>query len=283
MPSETGVVQNALPIRHGMPTMGNVLKSVGYETYYCGKWHIPNPYPLEIAGFKVLPAGYQSQGHLGDTAVSQACQGFLNNRRSAQPFLLVTSFLQPHDICAWVSDHRESPTHELPRGLTEAQLPELPPNFNYDHREPQEGPLKNRPVWTPPQWRYYLWSYYRHVEMVDAEIGRVLDALEDSPHANNTLIVFASDHGEGRGRHQTVMKNFLYDEAVAVPLVFSWPGQVAQGAHDAAHLVSSTDFLPTMCDYAGVSTPRAWWVGACAPCWRGETRSGATWSRRRSR
>ena len=253
MPSETAVETNRLHIRRGMPTMGNVLRSGGYETFYCGKWHLPFECQVEIEGFRVLPGGINNRGNMGDTAVSQACQGLLKNRGSKQPFLLVASFLQPHDVCSWVTEHSKNPTKQLPPELTEAQLPQLPANFHYDHREPVE--MTHRPRWTPTQWRYYLWNYYRHVEMVDAEVGRILDAVEDTPYADNTLIMFTSDHGEGRAHHQSVMKNFLYDEAVTVPLIYSWPGRIAAGARDATHLVSSTDFLPTMCDYAGVATP----------------------------
>jgi arylsulfatase A-like enzyme len=109
--------------------------------------------------------------------------------------------------------------------------------------------------WTERQWRYYLWSYYRQVEMVDAEIGRVLNALDESGQADNTLIVLTSDHGEGMARHQTVLKNFLYDEAAKVPLLVSWPGHVRKGVRDSGHLVSGVDVISTMCDYAGIAGP----------------------------
>ncbi len=153
--------------------------------------------------------------------------------------------MQPHDICYWIRLHGSSDSPNLPYGLTESQLPELPPNFTYDPREPKALSLGHfRPKdWTPLHWRYYLWSYYRHVEMVDAEIGRILDALDDSPYIDNTMIIFASDHGEGQGRHKTVLKNFLYDEAAKVPLIVSWPGRVQQGVQDTTHLTSSTDIL----------------------------------------
>jgi choline-sulfatase len=100
-----------------------------------------------------------------------------------------------------------------------------------------------------------LWSYYRHVEMVDAEIGRVLTALDAGGERDNTIVVMTSDHGEGRGRHQMVLKNYLYDEAARVPLVVSWPGHIASGKRNETHLVSGTDIMPTLCDYAGVKTP----------------------------
>lgn len=105
------------------------------------------------------------------------------------------------------------------------------------------------------QWRFYLWSYYRHVEMVDAEVGRVLDALEDSGERENTVIILTSDHGEGRGRHHMVGKNYLYDEASRVPFLISWPGRLPAGKQDTTHLVSGIDIMPTICDYAGVKAP----------------------------
>ncbi len=240
MPSETAVLGNEGGIRPGMPTMGQVFRDGGYETFYAGKWHLPEVYTDKIPGFHVLPCGISGEGQFGDTAVSQACQGLLGNRSSTQPFLLVASLLQPHDICAWILDHTKDPVHTLPQGLDESRLPQLPPNFHYDRREPRE--LRPAPHWTPLQWRHYLWCYYRHVEMVDAEVGRILDSVENSPGAANTIVMFCSDHGEGQARHKRVMKNNVYDEGANVPLVISWPGQIAQGVKDASHLASSTDF-----------------------------------------
>jgi len=105
------------------------------------------------------------------------------------------------------------------------------------------------------QWRYYIWAYYRMVEEVDAEIGRVLQALEDSGQADNTIVIFTSDHGEGRGRHQMIVKNYLYEEAVKVPLIFSCPGRMGEGVQDREHLVTGADIMATVCDYAGVKPP----------------------------
>ena len=86
-------------------------------------------------------------------------------------------------------------------------------------------------------------------------MGRVLDALEDSGLAENTVIFFTADHGDGMGCHKTVQKMFLYDEAAAVPFVVSWPGQVAEGVQDGTHLVSGLDLAPTLCDFGGIEAP----------------------------
>jgi arylsulfatase A-like enzyme len=251
---ETGVIQNGLPIRSDIPNMGQWLGERGYEAVYTGKWHLPQSFAPQVPGFTNIASGIGGQGNVGDAAVSRACQGYLHNRTGDEPFLLVASFLQPHDVCQWVSMHRNAPD-ELPYPEIAGKLPKLPPNFAYDENEPLKLKNTKRPSWSPEQWRYYVWSYYRLVEMVDAEIGRVLQALEDTGQAENTVIILTADHGEGRGRHQMVLKNYLYDEAAKVPLLVSCPGRMPEDRRDRAHLVSGLDVLPTVCDYAGVEVP----------------------------
>ncbi len=251
---ETGVIQNNLAIRPDLPNMGQWLGERGYETVYAGKWHLPVSFSPEVPGFELIPTGIGGQGNIGDGAISRACQAYLHSRTGADPFLLVASFLQPHDVCQWVSMHRKAPD-ELPYAEIAQKLPELPPNFRYDTNEPARLRNTNRPKWSPEQWRYYIWSYYRLVEMVDAEVGRVLQALDDTGETENTIIIFTADHGEGRGRHQMVLKNYLYDEAAKVPLIVSCPDRMLEDRRDETRLVSGLDVLPTVCDYAGVERP----------------------------
>jgi choline-sulfatase len=142
-----------------------------------------------------------------------------------------------------------------------SELPELPENFQFDRSEPESTKkrrLGNEPFkgnWDEEQWRYYRWSYYRHIEHLDAEIGRVLTALEDRGCIDDTLIVLTSDHGEGMGHHQMVRKSSFYDEAARVPLLFSWPGHIAEDKTDEVNLASGLDVMPTLCDYAGIKSP----------------------------
>lgn len=258
---EAGVHENGRPIRADIPNLGQWLSDqAGYEAIYAGKWHLPGSATHFIPGFRVLTPGVGGQGHLGDTAISSACAGWLRNRTATDPFLLVASFLQPHDICQWLRLNSRGQDELALRDLAD-ELPPLPENFDFDPNEPatissrrarNEGVRNN---WSEQQWRYYLWCYYRHVEMVDAEIGRVLEALEASGHADDTLVIFTSDHGEGCGHHQMTRKNFLYEESLAVPLIASLPGEIASGQANVSHVVSGLDITPTVCDYAGVSTP----------------------------
>ena len=272
---ETGVVVNNRPIRSTIPNMGQWLREQGgYETLYAGKWHLPASYTPYIPGFDVITTGINGQGGVCDASVSRACQAYLRNRSGAsrKPFLMVASFLQPHDICQFVSMHAKS-GEMLFYDRVKDRLPPMPANHEFDPREPAAMTHKQRPDWSEAQWRYYIWSYYRMVEMVDAEVGRVLTALDDGGEADDTLVVFTADHGEGRGRHKLVTKNYLYDEAAKVPLVVAAPG-AAKGRRDAAHLVSGLDILPTVCDYAGLKTPANVWGRTLRPLLEGK---GTAW------
>ncbi len=257
--SETGVVQNEWRIAENMPDLGQWFSARGYESVYAGKWHVPGRDFYK--SFRVLTPGH-GMGEHGDAAISRAAEGFLLNYRGDKPFFLSLGFLQPHDCCYWAWELAKDTGKLLYPELAD-KLPPLPGNFHFDMQEPElvRKPWREGKAWeflhgwSEQHWRYYIWGYYRHVEMVDAEIGRALDALEDAGLARNTLVVFSSDHGDGMGCHKTVQKGFLYDEAAAVPFVVSWPGQVAEGVQDTAHLVSGLDLAPTLCDYAGIETP----------------------------
>lgn len=259
--TETGVHSNGIRIRKDIPNMGQWFsENSDYETFYSGKWHLPNNHIKNIEGFQVLSPGLSGPGFLGDASVSRASEAWLRNRTSKNPFLMVASFLQPHDICEWLRINMNNPESLRYPELAD-QLPPLPSNFNYDPLEPRHIQIirnKNEPVkgkWSKLQWRYYLWSYYRHIEMVDAEIGRILQALQDTGLIQNTLVMFISDHGEGVAGQQMVRKSNPYDGASTVPWVLSWPGKIQKGVIDSQHLVSQLDMMPTVCDFAGIKTP----------------------------
>ncbi len=257
MPVETGVVQNDLRIRADLPNLGEWLGAqAGYQTAYCGKWHLPGGIhdPL-VKGFQRL-AGGGGQGAHDDHWVTQACEAYLHERaaRRAEPFLLVASYMQPHDICYWMIHPETLVSDRLPYPQLADRLPALPPN----HKSRPPGPAKADKAYTgfttDEQWRYYLYAYYRMVEMLDADVGRLLEALDETGLADDTIVIFTADHGEGAGRHGNVQKWHPYDESMKVPFVVAGPG-VTAGARDATHLVSGIDVMGTFCDYAGVPLP----------------------------
>lgn len=253
---ETGVIANVDEIggiREDIPNIGQWLSPHGYETVYSGKWHVPEPNPEHIEGFTVLPGGLGGQGTLGDQAVSSASAGWILNRKSDNPFFLTVNFLQPHDICNWISRHKD--INDFMHSISEEELPPLPDNFQYGLEPRLVKPYhKMEGIWSDNLWRYYIWSYYRMVEEVDAEIGRILNALDVAGYTDNTVIIFTSDHGDGQAHHKTVTKNFLYDEAVRVPLIIAGPTTLI-GKIDNENLTSGLDIMQTVCDFAGIIAP----------------------------
>jgi len=105
------------------------------------------------------------------------------------------------------------------------------------------------------QWwlKRYVQGYYAGVSYVDDLLGSILDAVENSPHADNTYIIFTSDHGYHLGEKTLIKKTTLYDVVTKVPFVISGPG-IAQSASSQVP-VSCIDLYPTIIDFAGLPDP----------------------------
>lgn len=260
MPHEIGVDRNSVPINPAIPLSGEVFRAAGYDTGYAGKWHMPDPYPQDgIAGFEVLNKTTR-QGKLArdvDEATMKAAIGFLKRERD-KPFLLVVSFINPHDICLLAGE--DSPLLADvwkaygPQGGVE--VPPLPANHGPTAGQPDSiGRRPRREDWDQDHWRRYRYAYYRMVEDVDRQVGQVLETLREMKQEEDTVVVFTSDHGEGLGSHRWTGKMMYYEEEASVPLIVSWKGILPAGRIDREHLVSTLDVLPTICDYAGVAGP----------------------------
>ncbi len=262
MASEHGDIDNRkVDPRPDLPTLGEWLgEHSGYRRIFAGKWHAgDHPFRYSIRGFDVILSGINRNAMLGDPSIAAVSEAFIRNQTGqAGPWLLVTCLQQPHDICESIRmDSQPMPC--LPYGLAESDLPPLPDNFDYAHPPSAAIPEPKNPEWTELNWRYYLWSYYRHVEMCDAQVGSILSALEETGQLETTLIVFTSDHGEALGSRRHVQKNNVFDESVRVPFAVCWPGRVPV-VDDEDTLVSGLDIAPTICDYAGAPVP-AWYRG----------------------
>ncbi len=260
MPHETGVRVNGRAIAAGMPTMGEHFREHGYATVYGGKWHLPKSFQ-EPPGFDYLIGG-NSLGARMDEPLATAAARFLTEKPK-QPFLLVASFMNPHDICSWIRAHPgtreyEDPSRFPPPRLNMAIDPDEPEYLQY-HRTGNynlmSNSLKISSEWKLDDWRFYLHDYYRMVEDVDRQIGRVLSALKLSGLEANTLVVLTADHGEGQGSHRWTQKAALWEETAKVPLIVAGAGVKARGLVDSRSLVSGLDVLPTLCDYAGIPAP----------------------------
>ena len=270
-PHETGVTQNSGPEGGLDPKefvcLGTYFRDAGYDTPYCGKWHLCyDAKDTQAHGFEIA-TGKRTGGH--DAGVTDGAVQFLA-RRHDKPFLLVASFLNPHNVCEWARRlaGREQRLNcgEIGEPPPLAQLPPVPANLAPPQNEPDGMTLIRRgyqvdsgafPVgnFTVEDWRKERWGYYRMIEKVDAEIGKVLAALRQAGLEDNTLIVFTADHGECAGAHGFNQKTVFYEESARIPLIIAGKGKTAGGRTD--KLVNTgIDLLPTMLDFAGLAIPR---------------------------
>ena len=247
-PLEHGVLGNAVPVNPDLPDLGQWLRERGtYDTAYTGKWHIPGRSVAD--SFDYLHPG-TGMGEIGDGDVGRAATAFLSGRSSDRPFFLSVGFLNPHDCCYTCGAGGGVGKFDYAPAIAD-ELPPLPSNFDPALpwlSDEQRGRVGH---WTELDWRYYIYSCYRQTEMADAHVGLVYDALRRSRFADNTLVIFSADHGEGMGHHGRILKNFLEEESWRVPTIVVPPGGARRGTQD-RRLVSSLDIPATICDFAGV-------------------------------
>jgi choline-sulfatase len=262
MPHETKITANldAKCTTFHAPMLGRIFADAGYDCGYAGKWHLPlRLSQMDIHGFGWFPPETEK---CPDAKIPAAVTGFLSQKRKS-PFLMVASFINPHDICQWARGDR-LPHGPIPDPPAAEKCPALPDNFAIPENEPdvirkvQHSSMSVYPSvdWTPDKWRQYRWAYYRLIEKVDAQIGEVLEALRNAGVEDNTLVVFTADHGDGTAAHHWNQKQVLYEEPARVPFIVSGNKFTKAGQVDRTHLVSTgLDLVPTVCDYAGVPVP----------------------------
>lgn len=257
MSSEHRAVGGGSRIREDLVDFGQWFGAHGYETVHIGKWHVSGRDPAR--SFQVF-AGAHPSGQYSDQSRSELARSYLLDRNRDKPFLMHLAMMNPHDICQ-VSMLPTMKGNIAWNGTEE--LPALPENY---YRRPEESEVFKARIrsserrsphstWDELDWQLYRWMYFRYCNMVDATLGLVLDALEASGEAENTLLVYTSDHGEGNGHHGLATKAFLYEESARVPFSVVWPDRLPANARDDRTLISGIDLMPTFCAAAGIPTP----------------------------
>ena len=113
-------------------------------------------------------------------------------------------------------------------------------------------------------------AYYAMIQLIDEQLGRILETLEETGQRENTIIIFTSDHGETLGDHGLIQKGCrFYEGLVRVPLIFSWQGQFVSGLRSNA-LVELVDKAPTLLELAGLTVPDGMQGRSLLPILRGE-------------
>ena len=179
-----------------------------------------------------------------------------------RPFMLTCSFIAPHD-----PNIVPSPYYEM---FGPASL-ELPANWQ-NTEEAFEGNWSRRIIADLGEagLREFLRVYYAMVKLIDDQVGRIMEALEATGRADDTVVIFTSDHGDMMGGHGMVWKSTacFFDEVARIPLIYNYPGRIAPRESDIAACL--TDTMPTLFDFMGRPTPEGTQGQSLAPYLRGE-------------
>jgi choline-sulfatase len=190
-----------------------------------------------------------------DTEVTERCRAFLRDRDPGDdPFFLQAGYIAPHfPLVAPIEYYRryagEVPLPEIPDGL----LDSLPTNYDQIRRGFGVTDVDH----AGDKVRFARELYWALVDWFDDQVGALLDALDDSAVAEDTVVIYASDHGEPKGDHGMWWKNCMYDHAAGVPLIVSWPERWA-GGQRRTDVCSLVDLTATIADLGGADAPGQW-------------------------
>jgi len=253
-------------------TLPALLSANGYDSFIVGKWHngkgtldksFTNGRSVYMGGmanhadFQVqdLAGGMLSAkreaGGFSSTVFADEAVKYIRQADGDQPFFLYVAFMAPHDP-------RNPP--EKHRRMYYEKRPPLPANFLPQH------PFQNAPQATSGRdeglapWPRteeivsdQLCEYYGLVTHLDEQVGRIVKTLKQSPHAEDTIIIYTADHGLAMGSHGLLGKQNVYEQSMQCPLILSGPGVPEGKSSDAFTYIH--DLYATICDFAGVETP----------------------------
>lgn len=227
------------------------------RTNYPWSKHTPFPAAFPFSGVKGL--GHENDwGALpiadheyDDARTTEFAVRFLQTRsRGSAPFFLACGLFRPH--LPWYVPKKYFDLYPIEKIV----LPSVPANDLDDvpaaglrFAEDRRSDFKS--IREAGQWKQAIRAYLASITCADARLGRVLDALDQSPHADNTIIVFWSDHGWHLGEKQHWHKSTLWEEATRVPFIISAPG-IRSGI--CRRPVSLLDLFPTMNELAGLES-----------------------------
>ncbi len=278
-PIATGAPSNNLPMHNGLVTFAEVLGKEGYATAYVGKWHLdgdakPGFEPARKFGFQDNRFMF-NRGHwkslqmvddekaylLGDfdpakeslkypvteTDQESFTTDFLTNRvieimdrDKDQPFCIMLSYPDPH-----------GPNSVRPPYDTMFE------DMHFKNPRTMDVPVESMPKWAVSAKEVVtelkqdqMQRYFGMVKCIDDNVGRLLKYLEDNDLAENTIVVFTSDHGDLMGEHRRHNKGVPYETSAKIPFLIRYPGKI-QGGKVIHKAYTNVDFAPTILGLMG--------------------------------
>lgn len=278
--SSTGMVINEIRLSPEHKCFGHVLTEGGYRTGYIGKWHLwanqlghhnltqngftpPGPYRLGFDGFWAAynfnhyyfhspyflnnTEPHIRQGYEPDGQTDMAIDFVKSAAKGNEPFALFLSWGPPH--YPWGLDNVD------PKWSEQFRKVDIPLAPNYSNRsDPYADAWQTLPPNYDAKVHDWMRTYYAQTASLDANLGRLMRALDEAGVADDTILVFTSDHGEMFGSHGRQAKLIFYEEAARVPMLMRWPkGIGAKTVTDAP--LCTPDIMPTLLGMLGLPIP----------------------------
>ena len=291
-PSSTGCYRNDLRCKPDKEAVGHQLEKAGYQTGYIGKWHLyggskeqqtpPGPHRL---GFDQYYASYNwnhdywngfyylddeerhpMKGYQTDFQTDMALD-FIENKKD-DPFALFVSYEVPHPPCTkkdvpekYYDLFKDVDFSDLLYNQNEV-FEEFTPSF--DKAWQKENVID--------QHNERCRVYYAMTACLDDNIGRIMQALDEKGLAEETIIVFTSDHGDMLGGHGRISKRIFFEESVRVPLLLRWKDQlVSRTQNDVC--INTPDIMPTLLDLMNLDIPKGYEGTSYGPLLLGQTQA----------
>jgi choline-sulfatase len=279
--------------RPAYPLWGETFRNSGYETFITGKWHVTEQALLRsfdlgkaihLGGMTYdqynasmvdldskthkLSSIYPSKIHSSEIIANAAVE-YLKKKpdENDKPFMMYVGFLAPHDA-------RQSPQSYVNKYPKE-NIP-LPKAYKAQNTIDQGDFWVRDEVLLPiprkkEEVKQFIGEYYAMINHLDTQIGRILDSLENSPYADNTIIVFTSDHGLAVGRHGLLGKQNQYDHSIRAPFIIAGKGITKRKTIRGNIYLNS--IFPTTLELAGIKIPKSVQAKSFMPLLKGEKKS----------
>ncbi|MCJ7873429.1 sulfatase [Phaeobacter sp. J2-8] len=295
---EAGLYSNHFPINTDQPSLAPYLNSIGYQSGYIGKWHLfggpkpgfvpPGPDRMGFDHFVGYNRGHQYMDAIfyRDTDQPYHCKRYEPDfqtdhaiefmdkvqSESDDPFYAYICFGPPHFPMDMPENWRNMYD---PDAIT---LPKGTPNPELQKRRTQERTLldfdgddrfgerskadkiegQDREIETEQQIRKFVAEYYGMISNIDFNVGRLLSWLDAKGLAEDTLVIFFSDHGDMLGQHGSYcgLKRQAYRSSAHVPLMVRYPGKVAQNKRVSSLVDVAVDTMPTLLEVCGLEVPK---------------------------
>lgn len=234
-------------------------KGLDWKKIYGGRYTSMSQWPpLENEGWSGKEVGVPAELHQTTWCVEEAINFIDDNRE--QPWLISINPFDPHPPLDPPQEYKDRlKIEDMPLPLwKDGEIKRKPQHVRNDYMiGGQNGATDPIATLSDDDKREKFRDYYAQIELIDDQVGRLMDYLDENNLRENTLFIFMSDHGETNGDHGLYWKGaYFYESIVHVPLIMSCPGTVKQGVVSDA-LVELVDVVPTIMDLIGMEIPPA--------------------------